>query len=130
MTISDKDLKKAITKVIRHFILNNKTDFGSDEFVVKGYKIRFRKAAIKKADWDDYGVDPYTDHFCIVEFWDSKNEEDVDHCVCVILTICNDGTIGTAGVPFDFDMEGTDNDFDINLVDQINVTLKNGLVNT
>jgi hypothetical protein len=99
--------------------MNQKVDFGSDEFVVENFKIKFRKAAIRKAEFDDYGVDPNTDHFCVVEFWNATKEEDVFQAVCVILTICNDETIGTAGVPYDFDIEGTEDDFDIKFADQV-----------
>lgn len=98
-TINDKNLKNAIANVIVNNYMNQKVDFGSDEFVVENFKIKFRKAAIRKAEFDDYGVDPNTDHFCVVEFWNATKEEDVFQAVCVILTICNDETIGTAGVP-------------------------------
>jgi hypothetical protein len=118
-TINDKNLKNAIANVIVNNYMNQKVDFGSDEFVVENFKIKFRKAAIRKAEFDDYGVDPNTDHFCVVEFWNATKEEDVFQAVCVILTICNDETIGTAGVPYDFDIEGTEDDFDIKFADQV-----------
>lgn len=47
-TINDKNLKNAIANVIVNNYMNQKVDFGSDEFVVENFKIKFRKAAIRK----------------------------------------------------------------------------------
>lgn len=68
------ETKAFIKDYVRKNIVNHKVDFGNDAFKVKGFKVHQAKHTIRRDEFDDYGVDPDTQSFITIEFWDSANE--------------------------------------------------------
>ena len=89
------------------------------KFRVKGYKIRERKSVIPRYEFEDYGVDEDTQVFIIVEFWDAKDESDATDAACVFFTLNSKGQVGTADVPYDFEVQGANADLALKMCDEM-----------
>ena len=114
------ELKKAIKNLVESKYMNKTVKFDDDwKFRVKGFKIRERKNAIPRSEFEDYGVDDDTTTFIIVEFWDNKDEMDALDAACVFFTINTKGQVGTADVPFDWDIQGANLDLTMKMYDEI-----------
>ena len=114
------ELKKAIKNLVESNYMNKVVKFDDDwAFRVKGFKIRERKNAIPRYEFEDYGVDEDTQVFVIVEFWDKANEMDATDAACVFFTLNNKGLMGTADVPFDWDVQGANLDLALAMEDEI-----------
>ena len=114
------ETKAFIKDYVRKNIVNHKVDFGNDAFKVKGFKVHQAKHTIRRDEFDDYGVDPDTQSFITIEFWDAANEIDMNDCIAVILTINGKGLFGTASAPYDFDLDTVDDDWAIEFAEQLN----------
>jgi hypothetical protein len=118
--MTTNELKKAIKNLVETKYMNKTVKFDDDwKFRVKGYKIRERKNAIPRKEFEDYGVDEDTTTFIICEFWDNKEEMDATDAACVFFTLNNKGLMGTADVPFDWDVQGANLDLVLAMEDEI-----------
>lgn len=118
--MTTNELKKAIKNLVETKYMNKTVKFDDDwKFRVKGYKIRERKNAIPRYEFEDYGVDEDTTTFIICEFWDNKEEFDATDAACVFFTLNDKGLIGTADVPFDWDVQGANLDLALAMEDEI-----------
>ena len=118
--MTTKELKNAIKNLVETKYMNKTVKFDDDwKFRVKGYKIRERKNAITRYEFEDYGVDEDTTTFIICEFWDNKEEMDATDAACVFFTLNNKGLMGTADVPFDWDVQGANLDLALAMEDEI-----------
>ncbi len=124
--MNEKQMRQAIKKVVTENYLGHKVNFKeAGTFKVKNYKIRTRKRLIPAEEFEDFGVDEDTQQFFIVEFWDSKEENDVmDACAC-IFTLNSKGQVGTSDAPWGFELELA-YDFAIDMADQITEHFKKG----
>ncbi len=114
------DLKKFIKNLVESRYMNKTVKFDDDwKFRVKGYKIRERKSVIPRYEFEDYGVDEDTQVFIIVEFWDTKDESDATDAACVFFTLNSKGQVGTADVPFDFEVQGANADLALKMCDEM-----------
>jgi hypothetical protein len=114
------DLKKFIKNLVESRYMNKIVKFDDDwKFRVKGYKIRERKSVIPRYEFEDYGVDEDTQVFIIVEFWDAKDESDATDAACVFFTLNSKGQVGTADVPFDFEVQGANSDLALKMCDEM-----------
>ena len=115
--MTENEIKRVIREQVTADYLNKTVDFGTDKFKVRSIKVCSSSRAIPKSDYDDYGVDEDTVKFFIVEFYDTKEEFWATKCVCSILTLNSKGQIGSADVPYGFELDGTDADFTIALAE-------------
>lgn len=120
MIMTTTELKKAIKNLVESKYMNKVVKFDDDwAFRVKGFKIRERKNAIPRYEFEDYGVDEDTQVFVIVEFWDKANEMDATDAACVFFTLNDKGQVGTADVPYDFDIQGANLDLALKMEDEM-----------
>lgn len=61
--------------------------------------------------------------FFIVEFYDTQDEFWATNAVCSILTLNSRNQVGSAEVPYDYELDGTDADFTIAFADVVNKIL-------
>ena len=121
--MSENDIKRVISDQAKAAYLNKTVDFGTEKFKVRGLKVRATSRAIPKSDYDDYGVDEDTVKFFIVEFYDTQDEFWATNAVCSILTLNSRNQVGSAEVPYDYELDGTDADFTIAFADVVNKIL-------
>ncbi len=119
-TTTKATIEKAIKTLVETSYMNKTIKFDDDwKFRVKGFNVRESKRAIRKAEFDDYGVDPDTVTFIIVEFWDAKEESDATDAACVFFTLNSKGQVGTADVPYDFEVQGANLDIALKMEDEL-----------
>lgn len=111
--MSENEVKRIIRETAKVEYLNKTVNFGTDKFKVRSIKVRANSRVIPKSDYDDYGVDEDTVKFFIVEFYDTQDEFWATNAVCSILTLNSRNQVGSAEVPYDYELDGADADFTI-----------------
>lgn len=107
--MTEKELKQAITQVLKQHYLGKTVNFGEDagRFKVRATKIKTRKGiGIERYEFEDYGIDEDTQKFIIVEFQDRKEDMEATEACCCIFTLNSKGQMGTSDTPYDFELEG------------------------
>ncbi len=121
--MSENEVKRIIRETAKVEYLNKTVNFGTDKFKVRSIKVRANSRVIPKSDYDDYGVDEDTVKFFIVEFYDTQDEFWATNAVCSILTLNSRNQVGSAEVPYDYELDGTDADFTTAFADVVNKIL-------
>ena len=121
--MSENEVKRIIRETAKVEYLNKTVNFGTEKFKVRSIKVRANSRVIPKSDYDDYGVDEDTVKFFIVEFYDTQDEFWATNAVCSILTLNSRNQVGSAEVPYDYELDGTDADFTIAFADVVNKIL-------
>lgn len=125
---TDKILKKAIKNVLDAEYVGKEIQFTETwGFKVESYNIRTRSRFIPKKEREDYGCDAEANKFFIVEFNNTKKEEDATDSAAICLTLNPKGEVGTTTIPCDYEIEYPYSDFDTNFFDKVITYIANNL---
>ena len=108
--MTKKEFKKAVEEAVRTHLLGKEVEYNeSGCFSVRSFIVKGRSRYIPRFDFSDYGVDQDCVYMALVELYDAPEERDALDACCFLLTLNNDGKVGTASVPYHFPLEGANN---------------------